>query len=85
LGIPLPIQREFEVVIMVERAIGEMFGSDRNSAPIDYMRAFVIDEVLQPKRNRNNSSEFTPLCAQKTLDTADIVRDVRNADYTDKW
>jgi hypothetical protein len=34
---------------MVERAIGEMFGSDRNSAPIDYMRAFVIDEVLQTK------------------------------------
>jgi hypothetical protein len=77
LGIPLPISREFEVVIMVERAIGEMFGSDRISAPIDYMRAFVIDEVLQPKRHQNNSSEFKLHCAQKTLDTANIVRDVR--------
>jgi hypothetical protein len=28
---------------MVERAIGEMFGSDR-VRPIDYMRAFVIDD-----------------------------------------
>jgi hypothetical protein len=45
------------------------------------MRAFVIDEVLQPKRHQNNSSEFKPHCAQKTLDTADIVRDVRLTDY----
>jgi hypothetical protein len=43
-GVTAPNSREFEVVIMVERAIGEMFGSDRNSAPIDYMRAFVIDD-----------------------------------------
>jgi hypothetical protein len=28
---------------MVERAIGEMFGSDR-VRPIDYMRAFVIED-----------------------------------------
>jgi hypothetical protein len=42
MGIPLPRKREFEVVIMVEVLIEEMFGSDR-SRPIDYRRAVVID------------------------------------------
>jgi len=37
------LSREFEVVIMVERAIGEMVGSDR-VRPIDYMRTLVNDE-----------------------------------------
>ena len=45
------LSREFEVVIMVERAIGEMVGSDR-IRPKDYMRTFVDDdEFVQPKRN----------------------------------
>src|SRR5271167_252910 len=42
MGIPLPRKREFEIVIMVEVLIEEMFGSDRNR-PTDYRRAVVID------------------------------------------
>ena len=42
MGIPLPRKGEFEVVIMVEGLIEEMFGSDR-SRPLDYMRAVVVD------------------------------------------
>jgi hypothetical protein len=42
LGIPLPREREFERVILVEVLIEEMFGSDR-SRPLDYERAVAVD------------------------------------------
>jgi hypothetical protein len=32
-----------------------------------------------------NSQEFPPPCAQKNLDTADIVRDVRKVGISYKW
>src|SRR4030088_2203977 len=45
------LSREFEVVIMVERAIGEMVGSDR--VPPERLHANLVgdDEFVQPKRN----------------------------------
>ena len=53
MGIPLPREREFEVVIMVEVLIEEMFGSDRNR-PKDYRRAVVID--AGPKNTTNEDT-----------------------------
>jgi hypothetical protein len=41
LGIPLPREREFEELIMVEVLIEEMYGPDR-SRPLDYERAVVV-------------------------------------------
>jgi len=41
LGIPLPREREFEEIIMVEVLIEEMYGSDGNR-PLDYERAVVV-------------------------------------------
>jgi hypothetical protein len=42
------------------------------------MRAFVIDdEFFNQSAIKKTSSEFRPRCAQKSLDTADIVIDVR--------
>jgi len=51
---------------MVERAIGEMVGSDR--VPPDRLHASLRHRwwVLQPKRYRSNSSEFVPPYARKT-------------------
>src|SRR5271163_3163442 len=72
MGIPLPRKREFEVVIMVEVLIEEMFGSDR-SRPTDYRRGVVIDagstnttdqHTLQSecrRTRRNNLTEPTLL------------------------
>jgi hypothetical protein len=51
LGIPLPREREFEEVIMVEVWIEEMFGSD-GSRPLDYERAVVVDAGKKRKRKR---------------------------------
>jgi hypothetical protein len=53
MGIPLPREGEFEVVIMVEVLIEEMFGSDRNR-PKDYRRAVVID--TGPKNTTNQDT-----------------------------
>ena len=63
---------------MVERAIGEMVGSDRVPPPTDYMRAFAIDDEFF----NQSAIEATPrsscrLMLEKHLDTADIVRDGR--------
>jgi hypothetical protein len=68
---------------MVEGAIGEMLGSDR-VRPIDYMRAFVIDAEFF----NQSTSEITPRSSRRSalkrrLDTADIVRDGREAEPTD--
>jgi hypothetical protein len=54
LGIPLPREREFEQVILVDVLIEEMFGSDRNR-PSDYARAVVVnveDEENDERRKR---------------------------------
>jgi hypothetical protein len=53
MGIPLPREREFEVVIMVEVLIEEMYGSDR-SRPKDYGRAVVVD--TGPKNTTNKET-----------------------------
>jgi hypothetical protein len=41
MGIPLPREREFEEIIMVEVLLEEMYGSD-GSRPLDYERAVVV-------------------------------------------
>jgi hypothetical protein len=53
MGIPLPREREFERVIMVEVQIEEMFGSDRNR-PKDYRRAVVIDRAKEHDEQRHS-------------------------------
>ncbi len=53
MGIPLPLPREFEEVIVVEVLIEEMFGSDR-IRPEDYRRAVVID--AGPKNTTNKDT-----------------------------
>jgi hypothetical protein len=62
---------------MVERATGEMVGSDR-VRPIDYMRASVIDdEFFNQAQSKQLLGVQAALRSKKTLDTADIVRDGR--------
>src|SRR5580692_2454231 len=78
------LSREFEVVIMVERAIGEMVGSDR-VRPIDYMRTLVNDEGFFNQSATEQLSESTPSCAQKSLDNAVIVRDGRKVALSEKF
>jgi hypothetical protein len=51
LGIPLPREREFEEVILVEVLIEEMYGSD-GSRPKDYERAVVVE----PEANGTNKT-----------------------------
>jgi hypothetical protein len=69
---------------MVERAIGEMVGSDR-VRPIDYMRTLVNDEGFFNQSATEQLSESTPSCAQKSLDNAVIVRDGRKVRISDIW
>src|ERR1700732_3048845 len=78
------LSREFEVVIMVERAIGEMVGSDR-VRPIDYIEPWSSMRGSSTRAQPNSSSESTPSCAQKSLDNTDIVRDGRKVAISDKW
>jgi len=61
---------------MVEVLIEEMFGSDW-SRPKDYRRAVVVDTGVKEHDEQRNSSEWTVKCAQKEIDRADVVRDVR--------
>jgi hypothetical protein len=70
---------------MVERAIGEMVGSDR-VRPKDYMRTFAIDDEFF----NQSAIETTPRSScrpalEKLLDTADIVRDGRIVRMSYKW
>ena len=71
---------------MVERAIGEMVGSDRVPPPTDYMRAFVIDDEFfnQSAIQATPRSSCRPML-EKHLDIADIVRDGRKTAFSDKW
>jgi hypothetical protein len=66
MGIPLPREREFAVVIMVEVLIEEMFGSDRNR-PQDYRRAVVIDAGPKNTTNEDTLPSDERKCAQKDL------------------
>ncbi len=75
------LKREFEEVIMVEDLIEEMFGSDGNR-PQDYRRAVVVDTGAKEREVRKHSAERTEKCAQKRIDRADVVRDVRYSDRT---
>jgi hypothetical protein len=54
MGIPLPREREFEVIIMVDVLIEEMFGSDGKNRPKDYRRAVVVDNG--PKNTTNKDA-----------------------------
>jgi hypothetical protein len=65
LGIPLPREREFEVVILVEVLIEEMFRSDR-SRPLDYERAVAVDAGKKAKRKRKTLlSEKKEVCSKR--------------------
>ena len=67
---------EFEVVIMIEVAIEEMHGSDRMSEPeIDYERALGWLRTIIYESEMALFLECMQSCAQKVVDTADIVRD----------
>jgi hypothetical protein len=77
IGDPAPLlSGEFEVVIMIEVAIEEMHGSDRVSEPeIDYERAWVGGAQFINESEMALFPECKESCAQKVVDTADIVRD----------
>jgi hypothetical protein len=77
LGIPLPHERDFEEVIMVEVLIEEMFGLDSNR-PSDYKRAVVVNaEQTENNKRRKIKALLSEKSAQKVFDAADMVRDVR--------
>jgi hypothetical protein len=60
---------------MIEVAIEEMHGSDRVSEPeIDYERAWVGDAQFINESEMALFPECKESCAQKVVDTADIVR-----------
>src|SRR6202007_37047 len=69
------LSREFEVVIMVERAIGEMVGSDPSSArkitcePLSAMMSLFNQSVTKQLRG------VSVVLRSKCIDTAEIVRD----------
>ena len=54
MGIPLPREREFERVILVEVLIEEMFRSDR-SRPLDYERAVAVDAGEKRKKRKRKT------------------------------
>jgi hypothetical protein len=56
------LQRELEVVIMVEVLIGEMFGVE----PLDYERAVVVDAAGQRKRTTPLSRVNEEVCLKKS-------------------
>jgi hypothetical protein len=58
LGIPLPGEREFKEVIMVEVLIGEMFGPDA-SLPLDYKRAVLVDAEEKNTKQYEGENSFT--------------------------
>jgi len=76
LGIALLFTGEFEVIIMIEVVVEEMHGSDRVSEPeIDYERAWVGCAQFIYESEMALFPECMESCAQKVVDTADIVRD----------
>jgi hypothetical protein len=58
LGIPLPGEREFKEVIMVEVLIGEMLGPDA-SLPLDYKRAVLVDAEEKNTKQYEGENSFT--------------------------
>ncbi len=64
---------------MVAVLIEEMYGSDRNR-PKDYRRAVVIDAGPKNTTNEDTLRSERRSALKKTIDGADIVRDVRLAD-----
>ena len=79
MDLPLPHKREFEVVIMIESATGEMVGTDRNTArkiTREPWYGFVawIDSIRAKWRSSPSAYGSTPTT---TLDRADVVRDGR--------
>jgi hypothetical protein len=75
MGIPLPRGREFEVVIVVEVSIEEMYGSD-SDRPKDYGRV-VVDTGPKNTMNQDTLRSDRRGVLKKSLDGADVVRDVR--------
>jgi hypothetical protein len=84
MGIPLPREREFEEVIMVEVQIEEMFGSDR-SRPKRLQTSRGHRRRAKEHNERMYSSEWAEKYAHKRIDRADVVRDVWFSDVSGLW
>jgi hypothetical protein len=76
-GIPLLFTEEFEVVIMIDVVTEEMHGSDRVPDLKRIASGPWLDGHVRNENEMAHSSERRDEYAQKTLDTADIVRDAR--------
>jgi hypothetical protein len=83
MGIPLPREREFEVIIMVDVLIEEMFRSDSNR-PKDYGRAVVADSGPKSTTNEDALRSDRRSALKIEIDAADVVRDVRSCDRVER-
>jgi hypothetical protein len=74
-GIPLPREREFEEISMVEVLIERMYGWD-GSRPLDYERAGVVKAEKKDSQGsgRKDSFEWLEKSVQRVFDRADIER-----------